>query len=271
MRHAVTVVAVGATAIVAVVALLWTNQRKLIYFPNQDLPGMALSSDTEEVSFSTEDGLRLSAWMVPADGDARGPTIVMLHGNGGNRADRLPFARAMSKRGYGVLLVDYRGYGGNPGSPSEAGLLADARAAVAYLASRADVDDDRIVYFGESLGAAVALGLAAERPPVAIVLRSPFTSLADVAAVHYPYLPTRLLLRDRYPSIEWIRSIDIPLLVIAGSGDSIVPIAQSRQIYDAAPGTKRFVTVEGAEHNDVELSVGDTVIAEVVQFLDALE
>jgi fermentation-respiration switch protein FrsA (DUF1100 family) len=270
MRRAVTIVTVAAAAVVAVIALLWAYQRKLIYFPSQNLAGTALSSDIDAVSFPTEDGLRLSAWMVKADGDGGGPTIVMFHGNGGNRADRLPFARAMSERGYGVLLVDYRGYGGNPGSPSEEGLLADARAAVGYLETRPDVDGDRIVYFGESLGAAVAIGLADELPPIALVLRSPFTSLADIAAVHYPYLPVRLLLRDRYPSIERIRAIDVPVLVIAGSGDTIIPITQSEDIYEAASGPKRFVVVDGADHNDVELSVGDTVIAEITQFLDSL-
>ena len=122
-----------------------------------------------------------------------------------------------------MLLLDYRGYVGNPGSPSEDGLLADARAARAYLLSRADVDPARLVYFGESLGAAVAVALAAEHPPAALILRSPFTSLADIAAVHYPFLPAGLMLRDRYESIERIGRVRAPLLVVAGQRDRIVP------------------------------------------------
>ncbi len=267
MRRGVIGVTVGAAAAVAVAGALWGAQRKLIYFPTQDLPDVALvAPDVEEVSFTTGDGVTLDAWMVPAADPAHGVTVAVFHGNGGNRADRLPLARALSAEGFGVLLVDYRGYGGNPGSPSEEGLLADARAAVAYLRSRPDVDAGRIAYFGESLGAGVAIALAEEDPPTALVLRSPFASLSDVAAVHYPYLPTRLL-RDRYRNVETIRGIGVPVLVVAGSRDTIVPIAQSREVYAAAPGAKRFVTIEGADHNDPELTAGDRLIDEVVAFL----
>ena len=142
--------------------------------------------------------------------------------------------------GLSVLLFDYRGYGGNPGRPSEDGLAADARAAQAWLAAQPDVDPDRIAYFGESLGAAVAVGLAVQRPPAALVLRSPFTSLADVGAVHYPWLPVRRLLLDRYPSIERIASVHAPVLVIAGDRDDIVPAALSKRLYDAAAEPKRY-------------------------------
>ena len=137
-----------------------------------------------------------------------------------------------------MLLFDYRGYGGNSGRPSENGLAADARAAQAWLAAQPDVE--RVVYFGESLGAAVAIGLAVERPPAALVLRSPFTSLADVGAVHYPWLPVRRLLLDRYPSIERIGSLSAPLMVIAGDRDDIVPESLSKRLYDAAAEPKRF-------------------------------
>src|SRR5690606_27765101 len=122
------------------------------------------------------------------------------NGNGGDRSMRVPLASALNRMGLSVLLFDYRGYGGNPGSPSEEGLAADARAAQAWLAAQPGVD--QIVYFGESLGGAVAVRLAVERSPVALILRSPFTSLADVASVHYPWLPVRRLLLDRYPSID---------------------------------------------------------------------
>jgi fermentation-respiration switch protein FrsA (DUF1100 family) len=257
--------------LVAVGGLFWTAQRKLIYFPSQNV-GIAseISSDAEEVVFTTDDGLTLSAWWVPATESPNGSTIVVFHGNGGNRTDRAPLARALAGREYGVLLMDYRGYGGNPGSPSEAGLLLDAEAAVAYAMSRHDVDPDRLVYFGESLGAAVAIAVAQEHPPAALVLRSPFTSLPDVASVHYPYLPTGLLLRDQYPNIDTITTLDIPVLVIAGSQDTIVPIAQSREVFNAAPGPKRFVTIEGADHNDAALSHGPELIDETTDFLKGI-
>ncbi len=153
---------------------------------------------------------------------------------------RAALAVALNRMGLSVLLFDYRGYGGNPGRPSEEGLAADARAAQAWLAAQPEVDPDRIAYFGESLGAAVAVGLAVQRPPAALVLRSPFTSLADVGAVHYPWLPVRRLLLDRYPSIERIASVHAPLLVIAGDRDDIVPLSLSRRLYDAAAEPKRL-------------------------------
>jgi uncharacterized protein len=166
-----------------------------------------------------------------------------------------------------VLLFDYRGYGGNPGSPSEKGLAADARAALAWLVAQPEVDQDNIVYFGESLGAAVAIGLATEHPPAALVLRSPFTSLAEVGRVHYPWLPIGRLLIDRYPSIDRIGSLTAPLLVIAGDRDDIVPESLSKKLYEAAPDPKRYQLVPGANHNDPELIDDPRLIEAVGRFL----
>jgi fermentation-respiration switch protein FrsA (DUF1100 family) len=135
--------------------------------------------------------------------------------------------------------------------------------------SRPGVDPERIAYFGESLGAAVAVGLAVQRPPAALVLRSPFTSLGDVGAVHYPWLPVRRLLIDRYPSVERIASVRAPVLVIAGDRDDIVPAALSRRLYDAAAEPKRFVLVPGAGHNDPELLDGGQMIDEIEGFLSS--
>ncbi len=186
----------------------------------------------------------------------------------GNRTHRAPLAAALAREGFGVLLFDYRGYGGNPGTPTEAGLLADARAARAYLAARGDVDPARLVYLGESLGAAVAVALAAEAPPRALVLRSPFTSLTDVGRRHYPLLPVGLLLRDRYPSLERIGGVAAPVLVVAGERDRLVPVEQSRRLYAAAPGPKRFVLIADADHNDFALLAGAEFIGAVARFLD---
>jgi fermentation-respiration switch protein FrsA (DUF1100 family) len=271
MPRTVKILAVAGTSLIAVIGLFWTAQRKLIYFPTQAVgAASAISADAEEVNFTTDDGLTLSAWWIPSTGDSRGSTIVVFHGNGGNRADRAPLAQALASQGFDLLLVDYRGYGGNPGSPSEEGLLLDAKAAVTYLESRQDVDPDKLIYFGESLGAAVAVAVAQEYPPSALILRSPFTSLPDVARTHYPYLPTGLLLRDRYPSIETIGALDVPVLVVAGSHDTIVPIAQSRELFDAAPRPKRFVTIAGADHNDPALTHGPLLIDEVTSFLEGI-
>ncbi len=269
VRRVARVVVIVAVVMLLAVGVMWIFQRQFIYLPSQIVPDVAsVLPGAEEVTFSTEDGLTLAAWLVPAAGDANGRTVVVFNGNAGNRADRAPLARALAERGYGVLLVDYRGYGANLGRPTEDGLLADGRAAVAYLETRPDVDTDRLVYFGESLGAAVAIGLAEQRPPAALVLRSPFTSLPDIGSVHYPFLPTSILLWDRYPNLEKIRGIEVPVLVVAGSADSIVPVAQSQRLYEAASHPKEFVTIEGADHNDFELTAGNQLVAEVAAFLD---
>jgi fermentation-respiration switch protein FrsA (DUF1100 family) len=244
---------------------MWSQQRRLIYFPSPGpVPSAAAVLPTgRDVVLHTEDGIRLGAWYFPG----RGGAVLVCNGNAGDRSMRIELALALNRLGLSVLLFDYRGYGGNPGRPSEDGLAADARAAQAWLAAQPDVDPQRIAYFGESLGAAVAVGLAVQRPPAALILRSPFTSLADVGAVHYPWLPVRLLLLDRYPSIERIASVHAPLLVIAGDRDDIVPLSLSRLLYDAAAEPKRFVLVPGAGHNDPELLDGSQILDEIGRFL----
>ena len=192
---------------------------------------------------------------------------MVFNGNAGYRWLRADLAMALNRNGLSVLLFDYREYAGNPGRPSEKGLAADARAALAWVARQPDVDPDRIAYFGESLGAAVAIELALQRPPVALVLRSPFTSLADVGVLHYPWLPVRQLLIDRYPSINRIGSVKAPVLVVAGDRDDIVPATLSKQLYDAAAEPKCYAVIPGVGHNDQGLLDGPEMIGDVVEFL----
>src|SRR5574341_1213800 len=264
-------IGVGAVtaAVVILVALAWLFQRRLIYLPSPGRvpPAPAVLHAGEDVAFDTADGLRLAGWFVPAATGRSRATVMVLGGNAGNRVARAPLAAELSRAGLSVLLVDYRGYGGNPGSPSERGLLADARAARAYLAARGDVDPARLVYFGESLGAAVAVKLAVEQPPMALVLRSPFTSLADIGRVQYPFLPVRLLLRDRYAALERVGGLRCPVLVVAGAADGIVPWEQSRRLAGAIPEPKRFVLIPNADHNSLELLAGQRVIGAVVRFV----
>jgi len=259
-----------AALFVLLAALAWFFQRRMIYFPlGQSVPpASAVLGGASEVAFETEDGLLLHGWYVPAEGGTARATVLVFNGNAGNRSYRAPLAAALARRGHSVLLFDYRGYGGNPGRPSERGLLADGRAARAWLESRPGMDGRRLVFFGESLGAAVALAEAVERPPAALVLRSPFTSLTDVGRRHYPFLPVRWLLADRYPSIERIAGLDCPLLVIAGERDRIVPPGQSRALFEAAPSRrKRFLSLPGG-HNDLALLAGDRMIDETIAFLE---
>jgi uncharacterized protein len=265
----VVVVLTCAGAIVAILAFLWAMQRTLMYFPDGRVPAPSAVGlvGVEQVMFPTADGLELRGWFVPAEGRETGATVLVCNGNAGNRAYRAPLADALRRQGFGVFLFDYRGYGGNTGAPSEAGLAADGRAARAYLVSRRDVDASQLVYFGESLGSAVAIRLATEHSPAALVLRSPFSSMSDVGLYHYPFLPVRLLLRDRFPSVDLISRIRTPLLVIAGGRDQIIPLELSQRLYDAASSPKERVILPEADHNDYDLLAGDEMIEAIVRFL----
>jgi fermentation-respiration switch protein FrsA (DUF1100 family) len=260
----------AAVAVVAVVALLlagaWLLQRRLVYLPSTGPVGPP-PAGVSEVGLQTGDGLELTAWWLEPTGPARDTAVLVLPGNAGDRSLRVPLARGLAAAGFAVLLVDYRGYGGNPGHPTEDGLAADAGAAYRYLAERHGVVAP--VVFGESLGAAVAARLATERPVAALVLRSPFTSLADVAAVHYPLPPAagRLLLRDRFPVSELVTGVPATVTVVLGERDGIVPPAQSRAVATAAGAT--VVEVAGANHNDAILNSGPQVIAAVVDAVSA--
>ncbi|MGH8898644.1 MAG: alpha/beta hydrolase [Egibacteraceae bacterium] len=248
---------------------LWVLQRQLIYLPSGPVltPGEVGLDEVEEGSIRTEDGLSLSGWFIPAATPGPVGGVIVFNGNAGNRSFRAPLAAALAAAHLDVLLFDYRGYGGNSGTPSEQGLLADARAAHAWMQARSRAGPDRMIYFGESLGAGVAAALALEQPPRALVLRSPFTSLAEVGRRHYPFLPVRALLRDRFPVIDHVARYDGPVLVVTGEADSIVPPAQSRRVAEAAAGPSRFVLVPGAGHNDRALLDGPRLLTALTSFL----
>jgi fermentation-respiration switch protein FrsA (DUF1100 family) len=255
-----------AVVLAVLTGLLWGLQRRLVYLPDDGpVPAAAtVLPGARDVVLETSDGLRLGAWFVPGR-DAAAPAVLVANGNGGHRGLRAPLAAALARRGLAVLLFDYRGYGGNPGSPSEAGLARDVRAARAHLLEEAGVPPDRLLYLGESLGAAVVTELATEHPPAGLVLRSPFVDLAAVGAEHYPFLPVRALLRDRYPVAERIATVRVPTTVVLGDADSIVPPAQSRAVAAAAASLHRLVEVPGADHNDRELLDGDALVDAVVE------
>ncbi|GAA0934739.1 alpha/beta hydrolase [Virgisporangium aurantiacum] len=236
--------------------MLHALQRRLTYFPDRTTP--TVPDDVRDVTLSTSDGLRLTAWQVePSTGD--GAAVLVAPGNGGNRAGRLPFARQLAAEGLTVLLLDYRGYGGNPGTPSEAGLRSDVRAAWDHLAGRFD----RVILFGESLGAAVVARLATDVAPHGVVLRSPFASLVEVGRAHYPFLPVGALLRDRFPVADLVPRIHAPTIVVYGTRDSVVPAEQSRKVADAAAGLVDTIVVDGADHNDAVLCAGGVVVGAV--------
>jgi hypothetical protein len=271
MIHALRMAGAALLAVAILLVLLWAGQRSLLYLPLGSVmsPAAVGLPGAEVLTVQTSDGLSLAAWFVRTRLRKPRATVILFNGNAGNRSHRAPLAARLADAGFHVCLFDYRGFGGNPGSPSEEGLQRDARAVHAAVARRTDIDPGRIVLLGESLGTGVAVALAREVSPMALVLRSPFTSMADVAAHHYWFLPVRRLLWDRFDSLSRIRALTCPIAVIAGDRDRVVPIALSRRLFDAIPGPKTLVTVNGADHNDAELAIGDDVVRAAVWAVEA--
>lgn len=264
VRSLLVLLAVGVLLAALVTGLLWGFQRSLIYLPDEGPVGRAeaVLPGARDVVLETSDGLALGGWYLPARGAAA--TVLVANGNAGHRGTRAPLAEALGEEGLGVLLFDYRSYGGNPGSPSEEGLARDVRAARQFLLDDG-VDAGRLLYFGESLGAAVVTELATEHPPAGLVLRSPFVDLAAVAGAHYPLVPARALLWDRFPVAEQVAGIAVPTTVVLGTADSVVPAEQSRAVAEAAAGLHRLVEVPGADHNDPVLLDGARVVSAVLE------
>lgn len=259
-RRVVTALVVIAAGWAALMLLLWATQRSLVFLPDRSLPDPP--ADVSIVPTETDDGVRHRLWVVPAAGGATA-RVVVFNGNAGNRSHRLPLARTLAAEGLEVVLFDYRGYGDTGGAPTEDGLLRDGRAAVTAT-FRTDLP---LVYFGESIGAAVATGLSSGSPPAALVLRSPFTSLADMARIHYRFVPPALV-RDRFDVEEAIASVDAPVLVVLGTSDSIVPPRLSRRVYEAAAGPKDLLELDGLNHNDAALTSGEEMVEIVADWID---
>lgn len=252
VRRWIPTVGVGLALVVGVLVVLTALQRQLIYFPDPTPvpPAAEVILGARDVTLRTSDGLALGAWFVAADTSADlGLAVLVAPGNGGNRAGRAGLALELSRRGLAVLLMDYRGYGGNPGRPSEEGLAADALAAAVRL-EELGYPPARTIYFGESLGTGVVAALHERRPAAGLVLRSPFTELADVGAHHYPWLPVRLVLRDRFPVTPVIARTVVPVTVIYGDRDSVVPSELSARVADEAGNLLERVVLPGADHND---------------------
>ena len=252
MRYLKTTLLAAVVLYAAGVTALWVFQRNLMYHPDGAARVAPSQYSTlhgvEEVSFTTADGLALVAWYTPAP--AGRPTVVMFHGNAGSlRRDGHRLSQ-FRDAGFGALLVSYRGYSGNAGTPTEEGLYADARAALDWLASTG-VASESIVLYGISLGSGVATKMAAEREFAAVVLEAPFTSITDVAALRLPIVPVRWLIEDRYESLSRIRAITEPLLVMHGDRDYVVPQRFGRRLFAAANAPKEGFWPSRVGHNDV--------------------
>ena len=261
--------ACAAFGYIAVVGGLYAFQRNILFLPSSHLvsPAAAGAGDMREVALETADGLALRSWYKPAR-DGR-PTMIYFHGNGGNISGRVKRVRPYLNAGLGVLLVGYRGYGGNLGSPSETGLYEDARTALRFIEAEG-VPATRTVLYGESLGSALAIHVAAEqaaqgRPFAAVIGEGAPSSVVDVAARRYPFAPVRTLIRDRFDSKAKVSGIGAPLLLIHGAEDRVVPVDFSRELFDAASEPKNAHWIENGGHNDLTYHGIDAV---VLDFLD---
>lgn len=247
--------------------LAYLFQRKLQYFPDASavvLPRGERWKDLENVTLEAADGTRLEAsfW-----NGTRRTALLLLHGNAGHRGDRFGWMEPFHRLGYPVLLLDYRGYGGSGGSPSEAGLVQDGVAAFDWLREKGYQD---VVLFGESIGCGVAVLVATKRRPRGLVLQSGAISITEVAARAYPFLPVRWFLRDRFELADAAARIDAPALVVHGDEDEIVPLELGRALHDALGGETAWFVVDGAGHNDVEHAGGRAYRDRVAAFLAAL-
>jgi fermentation-respiration switch protein FrsA (DUF1100 family) len=237
-------------ALVAVAAFIF--QRRLMYFPDPErvLPASFNLAGVSERVIEGPGGERLIAWYAPpAPGQ---PTLLYFHGNAGNLASRSERVRRFVGRGYGVLFLSYRGYGGSSGRPSERANVADAKRAYATLIGDGIAPEDIVVY-GESLGSGVAVQLAAEKAVGGLVLDAPYTSIVDVAALAYPYLPVRPFMLDRYESLRHLPRVTAPLLVLHGEEDQVIPVSMGKAVYAAANAPKEIVTFPRAGHSDHHL------------------
>ncbi|MCH8134428.1 MAG: alpha/beta hydrolase [Proteobacteria bacterium] len=257
MRTIATLIAAAVGLYVLLGVLLFFMQERMLFLAR--MPGRQLETsprdagfDYVDVNFETADGVSLHGWYVYAD-NPRG-TVLFLHGNAGNISHRLDSIAIFHELGLDTFIIDYRGYGQSEGKTSEEGTYRDADAAWEYLVSERGLDPARIVVFGRSLGGAVASWLATQYKPAALIVESSFTSVPEMAAHLYPFIPVRHMLRLRYPVIEYVTRITSPVLIVHSRDDDIIPFSMGQALYEAAPAPKAFLELSGDHNNGFLLS-----------------
>ncbi|MCH9689972.1 MAG: lysophospholipase [Gammaproteobacteria bacterium] len=226
--------------------LFYFFQRTLIYFPSKTQPSRTLfqADDMQRISLLTNDKVYLNAWYKPAA--KKNPTLIIFHGNAGHIGGRMPLARYLIQRGFGVLLLEYRGYGGNRGRPTEQGFYEDARAGIRYL-SQKNAPVQHLLLYGESLGTGVATKMAEEYPNVCgLILQSPYTSLTSLGQYHYPWIP--ITPWDKFDSLSRMKKIHVPLLILHGTEDTVIPYQEGETLFRAANQPKQWVRLQSQGH-----------------------
>ena len=234
-----------------VVFALYCFQRKMIFYPDKNFPNINVyeTYGIKPVNVTTSDNLGLTGWWKKAQKDK--PTLIFFHGNAGHHGHRMQNILSYIDKGFGVLLAGYRGYGGNPGSPSETGFYKDAEAYMHHLINEG-IDENKIIVYGQSIGTGVAVRIAYEYKNIqALILEAPYTSLPDVAAKTYFFIPVHFLMHDKFDNLSKIKEVKSPLLIMHGTKDHIIPSEMGRKLYEAGNSPKELYYLEGYGHNDI--------------------
>jgi len=268
------------SALIAVLIMIIPKfiENKLVFHPNKSNDSTtpdAYGLQYDDVTFRTEDGLNLNGWFVPgkkSSPDDNLHTLLWFHGNAGNINRRLDNIKMLYDRvPANVFIIDYRQYGKSEGKISEQGTYLDAKAALSYLHSRKDINNEKIIFFGRSLGSAVAVDLAVKEECCALILETPFTSIKEMGKELYPFLFISLhFLRTKYDSLSKISKIKVPTLIMHGDKDELVPIEQGKILYDKANEPKEFYTIPGAMHNDTHIVGGEEYFDVIKNFISKL-
>ena len=270
MNGLMSVVTVFALGYAVFAAALFFYQPNLLYFP--DMPTRQIQATPEviglefdSVTLTTSDNVQLDAWFVPAD-PARG-TLLFCHGNAGNNSHRLDSIRLLHERGLSVLIGDYRGYGQSTGKPTENGPYRAADAAWQYLVEQRGIRPEHIILFGRSLGASIAADLATRQAATGVILESAFTSVPDVAAGFYPWLPVRWMSRYQYNTRKQLVDFHSPVLIVHSRDDEIIPYSNGEHLFEAANEPKQFLELRGG-HNDGFMVSGDSYVRGLEVFIN---
>ena len=265
-RMAWSVVLIVLGGYLGLLAILTVLQPHLLYFPHRSLTvtPSAIGLAYEAVSFQAADGVTLSGWFVPSE-RARG-VLLFCHGNAGNMSHRLDSLQILHRLGLSTFIFDYRGYGQSEGTPTEQGTYLDAEAAWTYLVHTRQVAPTELIVFGRSLGGAIAAWLAHTHPPRALIIESTFSSLPELAAELYPYLPVKLLLRFDYNTVAYLRQVQRPVLIVHSREDEIIPVQHGQRLFAAASQPKTFLELYGT-HNEGFLTSGSRYETGLESFL----
>jgi hypothetical protein len=253
-----------------VTALIYFRQSSLIYYPNAAGRNLTATPQHiglafEDVELVTEDKVRLHGWFIPSE-NARG-TLLFFHGNAGNISHRLDSIAIFNRMRLNVFIFDYRGYGQSQGRVTETGTYRDAEAAWSYLIETRGIDASKIIVFGRSLGSSIAAWLARQHPPAVLILESSFSSVPSMAQRLYPFLPVKWLATFSYDTRQYVSEITCPLLVVHSKNDTIIPYAEGRLVFDAAPANKQFLDIRGG-HNDGFIVTGRAYVDGLSAFID---